>query len=408
MIADRLLIGISQLVTTAGIGAARGTAMSDLEITTDAAIAIAGDQVAWVGPRSEWRGSAGVEQHLGDRAVVPGLIDPHTHAVWAGDRLADFEARVSGVPYETILAAGGGIRSTVRHTAAASSETLLALAVPRIDALMQSGATTVEVKSGYGFSKEAELASLGVIAALAMRSKSGIEPTLLIHIPPANTAERADYLTMVTQELIPEAAKRGLARAVDIFIEREAFTVDEARAVFAAARANALSIKAHVDQFHAIGGLELAVEHGALSVDHLEASGPAQVQALATARTVGVILPGVTLHLGLPAAPARDLIDAGAAVAVGTDLNPGSSPLFSTQQAMALSVRLNRLTPAEAFTAGTANAAAALGRGDIGRIRPGVRADLLVLHGADWRDLPYTLGASPIAQLFIGGHEVVL
>lgn len=408
MIADRLLIGISQLVTTAGIGAAHGAAMSELEITTDAAIAIAGDQVAWVGPRSEWRGSAAVEQHLGDRAVVPGLIDPHTHAVWAGDRLADFEARVSGVPYETILAGGGGIRSTVRHTAAASSETLLALAVPRIDALMQSGATTVEVKSGYGFSKEAELASLGVIMALAMRSKSGIEPTLLIHIPPANAAERADYLAMVTQELIPETARRGLARAVDIFIEREAFTLEEARAVFAAARANALSVKAHVDQFHAIGGLELAVEHGALSVDHLEASEPAQIQALATARTVGVILPGVTLHLGLPAAPARALIEAGAAVAVGTDLNPGSSPLFSTQQAMALAVRLNRLTPAEAFTAGTANAAAALGRGDIGRIRPGVRADLLVLHSADWRDLPYTLGASPIAQLFIGGHEVVL
>ncbi|MEO5799933.1 MAG: imidazolonepropionase [Gemmatimonadales bacterium] len=408
MIADRLLTGISQLVSTAGIGAARGAAMGELEIITDAAIAIVDDQVAWVGPRTEWHGSATTEQHLGNRAVLPGLVDPHTHAVWAGDRLADFEARVSGVPYEAILAGGGGIRSTVRHTAAASAEQLLALAAPRIDALMRSGATTIEVKSGYGFTHEAEIVSLGVIAALATSSPVGIEATLLIHVPPANAAERVDYLAMVTHELIPEAARRGLARSVDIFIEQEAFNLAEAAAVFAAARASALSIKAHVDQFHAIGGLDLAVEQGALSVDHLEASGPAQIAALARGKSVAVILPGVTLHLGLPAAPARAIIEAGAAVAVGTDLNPGSSPLFSTQQAMALAVRLNRLTPAEAVTAGTANAAAALGRGDIGRIRSGTRADLLVLDSADWRDLPYTLGASPIGKLFIGGHEVSL
>ena len=406
MIADRLLIGISQLVSPAGLGAARGVAMGELEIIPDAAIAIAGEHIAWVGPRSEWHGTAAVEQHLSGHAVVPGLVDPHTHAVWAGDRLADFEARVSGIPYESILASGGGIRSTVRHTAAASAETLLALAEHRIRALVRSGATTVEIKSGYGCTRAAELALLEVIAALALRSQVGIEPTLLIHVPPVDAAARPDYLAMVTTELIPETAQRGLARAVDIFIEREAFTLAEAAAVFAAARANALSVKAHVDQFHAIGGLELAIEHGALSVDHLEASGPAQVRALAASRTVGVILPGVTLHLGLPAAPARALIDAGAAVAVGTDLNPGSSPLFSSQQALALAVRLNRLTPAEALTAATANAAAALGRGDIGRLRPGTRADLLVLESADWRDLPYTLGASPVERIFIAGHEV--
>lgn len=408
MIADRLLTGISQLVSTAGIGAARGAAMGQLDIISDAAIAIAGESITWIGPRSEWRGNATSEEHLGGRAVLPGLVDPHTHAVWAGDRLDDFEARVSGVPYETILAGGGGIRSTVHHTAAADAETLLTLAQPRIRALRRSGATTIEVKSGYGFTREAELTSLAAIASLARSAVAGIEATLLIHIPPAEAALRTDYLAMVTSELIPEVARRGLARAVDIFIEREAFTLAEAAAVFVAARASGLSIKAHVDQFRAIGGVELAIEYGALSVDHLEASGAEQIRALGGSKTVAVILPGVTLHLGLPAAPARALIEANAAVAIGTDLNPGSSPLFSTQQAMALAVRLNRLTPAEALTAATANAAAALGRGDIGRLRPGGRADLVVLGSADWRDLPYTLGASPVERIYIAGREVPL
>lgn len=409
MIADRLLTGISQLVSTAGLGAARGAAMRNLEITRDAAIAIAGDHIIWVGPRSAWHGHANAEDDLGGRAVVPGLVDPHTHAIWAGNRLDDFEARVRGDAYETILARGGGIRSTVRHTAAASADTLFALAAPRIHALMRSGATTIEVKSGYGFTREAELVSLEVIATLAARCQVSIEPTLLIHIPPIDQAERIGYLAMVTRELIPEVTRRGLARAVDIFIEREAFTLAEATEVFTSAGAHGLKIKAHVDQFHALGGVELAIEFGALSVDHLEASGPEQVRALADSdRTVAVILPGVTLHLGLPAAPARALIEAGAAVAVGTDLNPGSSPLFSSQQALALAVRLHRLTPAEAFTAATANAAAALGRSDIGRLRPGTRADLLVLGDSDWRDLPYTLGASPVERIFIAGCEVSL
>lgn len=401
MIADLLLTDIAQLVSTAGIGAAHGGAMRDLVIIPEAAVAIAGGQVAWVGPRGNWHGTAASELSLGGRAVVPGLVDPHTHAVWAGDRLADFDARSRGESYEAILAAGGGIRSTITATASASHDDLLALALPRIAQLVQSGATTIEVKSGYGQSMAAELTSLQVIASLGPLTPASIEPTLLIHVPPAAVNERADYIAMVTRELIPAVAERGLASAIDIFIEREAFTLAEATEVFTAARSSMLRVKAHVDQFHAIGGVELAVSCGALSVDHLEASGVPQVTALAKSRTVAVVLPGVTLHLGLPAAPARALIDAGAAVAVGTDLNPGSSPLFSTREAMALAVRLNRLSPAEAFTAGTANAAAALGRGDIGRIRPGTRADLLVLDSADWRDLPYTLGASPIARRFI-------
>jgi imidazolonepropionase len=401
-----LLSGISQLATAPGTGARHGAEMGALDIIEDAAIAIEGDRITWVGPRSAWDGAASEERDLGGRAVVPGLIDPHTHVVWAGARLADFEARVSGVPYEQILARGGGIRSTMRHTAAASVVELIELARPRLAALVAGGATTVELKSGYGFTPEAELASLEAINAFIGHARVQVVPTLLIHVPPSNSAERADYLAMVTQDLIPEVASRGLATAVDIFIEREAFSVDEAKVVFGAALAEGLAVKAHVDQFHAIGGVECAIAHGALSVDHLEASTPTQITALGAAPTIATILPGVTLHLGLPAAPGRALIAAGAAVAVGTDCNPGSSPLFSPQLALALAVRLNGLTPAEALTAGTANAAAALGLGDRGRIAVGQRADLLVLDDRDWRTITYTLGASPVIASWIAGREL--
>ena len=288
--------------------------------------------------------------------MVPGLVDPHTHVVWGGDRLADFEARASGVAYETILAGGGGIRHTVAETVRASSDTLAAAAVARLQRMMRSGATTIEVKSGYGAGWDDERRELEVIRRLRSLVPARLEATMLFHLPPRDPADRAAYLQAATNEWIPQLASDGLATAVDIFVEREAFSAADADQVMRAARLAGLACKAHTDQFHAIGGTELAIAHGALSVDHLEASGPAQVASLAAGGTVGVVLPGVTLHLGLPAAPARALVDAGAIVAVGTDCNPGSSPLFSMALAMALSVRLNGLTPAEALTACTANA----------------------------------------------------
>ena len=193
---------------------------------------------------------------------------------------------------------------------------------------------------------------------------------------------------------------------MDVFVEREAFSVAETELILQSARVNKLAIKLHVDQFHAIGGLELGIKYNALSVDHLEASGENQIKALSSSNTVGVILPGVTLHLGLPAAPARKLIDAGAAVAIGTDLNPGSSPVFSVQMALALAVRLNGLTPAEALVSSTVNAAAALGFTDRGRLEVGCRADVLVLEGADWREVAYALGGNPVRNVFIAGELV--
>ncbi|GJG86303.1 imidazolonepropionase [Gemmatimonadetes bacterium T265] len=403
--ADLLVANVGQLATPLGPGPHRGLAQRALRVVPDAVVAVGDGVVAYAGPARDWRGEARATLDAGGAAVVPGLVDPHTHLVWAGDRLADFEARAAGVPYETILARGGGIRHTVRATAAATVETLVALARPRLAELARGGATTVEIKSGYGFTPDAELRSLEAIGGLrAEAGETTVVPTLLVHVPPADAAERAAYVADVCGALVPEAARRGLATAVDVFVEREAFTVAEADAIFGAARAHGLAVKLHADQFHAVGGVELAVRRGALSVDHLEASGPAQVAALAASATVATVLPGVTLHLGLPPAPGRALVDAGAAVAVGTDCNPGSSPLFSPALALALAVRLNGLAPAEALVAATANAAAALGLADRGWLGPGARADLLVLDAADWRELPYALGRPVVARAVVGGR----
>lgn len=400
--AETLFTGIAQLVTPAP-GPQRGAAMRELTRLENAALLVRDGVIAWVGAEKD-APKVSQTHDLGGVAVVPGLTDPHTHAIWAGDRLADFEARLAGVPYEEILARGGGIRSTMRATAAASVGELVHLARPRLEALLRSGAATIEVKSGYGLDFGAELRMLEAVRELGATFPGTLVPTLLIHVPP--TGGREEYVRGVCEELIPAVAAEGLAAAADVFCEREAFTVEETRAILTAARARGLGVKLHADQFHALGGVELACELGALSVDHLEASGEAQIQALAGSNTVATVLPGVTLHLGLPAAPARRLVDAGACVAVGTDLNPGSSPLFSAALALALAVRLCGLTPAEALTAGTVNAAAALGLRDRGALVPGARADFLALHSADWRDLVYTLGENPVRDVVVGGQHI--
>ena len=216
-------------------------------------------RVLWTGPAKAWSGEAAATVDVGHRAVVPGLIDPHTHAVWAGDRLADFDARISGVPYEKILAAGGGIWSTIRATAAASKDELLTLARPRIDALLHSGATVIEVKSGYGFTSDKELAMLEVIRCLSDTTPARIVPTLLIHVPPKTASDRAAYVSDICQTLIPEVARRKLAVAVDVFVEKEAWSAAEAERIFASARENALAVKLHTEQFNRVGGLELGL-----------------------------------------------------------------------------------------------------------------------------------------------------
>jgi imidazolonepropionase len=400
-----LLTGISELVTPVGSGAKHGASMSHLQIIRHAAIAIEEGRISWVGLESDWNSHSNETIDLGGRAVIPGLIDPHTHAIWAGDRLSDFEARSAGATYEQILAAGGGIWHTIRETEGKSSEEMAALALPRIKALTRSGATTIEVKSGYGYSTEAEIRMLEAIHLLQAQTKARLLPTLLIHLCPDDPAARNKYRDSVCNELIPQVSQRGLATAVDIFVEHHSWNVKDAEIILACAQSHRLAIKLHTEQFQRVGGLELGIRMGALSIDHLEVCTLEQCKLVGASKTVATILPGVSLHLGLPAAPGRALIDAGAAVAIATDLNPGSSPLFSTAAAMGLAVRLNGLTAPEALTASTSNAAAALGLMDSGRLEVGLCADFLVLESSDWRDLPYTMGQTMVNQIWIAGQR---
>lgn len=407
MNADLLITGISQLATPIGAGARYGAQMREIAMLENAALAIAGGCFVWTGAAQQWTGTAARTVDLGGRAVIPGLVDPHTHAIWAGDRLRDFDARTSGVTYEQILAAGGGIWSTIRATTDAADDTLVSLTEQRLWSLIRSGATTIEVKSGYGFSVEAELRLLRLIRAAASKVPARILPTLLIHLPPKDPGKHAAYIDQVRSELIPEVARRQLAAAVDVFIEKEAWSAKQAETMLTCALEHGLSVKVHAEQFHSIGGIETAIRLQALSVDHLEACKPHQYGLFQNSPTIAAVLPGVSLHLGIPKAPARQLIDAGAAVAVGTDLNPGSSPLFSTSAALGLALRLNGLTTSEALVAGTVNASHALGIDNAGRIEAGLQADFVVLDSPDWRDLLYTLGKTPVRQVWCNGIRIV-
>lgn len=407
MNADTLIVNIAQCVSAEGDGACRGRAMRDLHVLPDAAIAIRDGVILWVGRRQDWDGSAARTIDAQWKSVVPGLVDPHTHVVWGGDRLADFEARSSGATYEQILAAGGGIRHTTACTNAATEAELLASAAARVRAMVRAGTTTVEIKSGYGDTWEGEQRMLRVIGELSAHVPARIIPTMLLHVPPADRSQRAARVDDVITRWLPALKSAQLAHAFDIFLEQElAFTIEEAHRIFAAANAIDLPVKAHTDQLTLCGGLTCALAHNALSVDHLELSGEAEWRQLAQSSTVGVVLPGVTLHLGGAAANGRAMIDAGAAVAVGSDCNPGSSPLFSQAAAMALAVRLNGLTPAEALIAATANAAAALRLRTVGRISAGCAADCLILAASDWRELPYVLGGSVVDRVICAGEEV--
>jgi imidazolonepropionase len=331
------------------------------------------------------------------RSAVPGLVDCHTHACFGGDRVEEFALRAGGASYEELHAAGGGILSTVRATRGAGEDGLRAAVERHRGWMLAAGTTTFEAKSGYGLDRETELASLRVI-----REAGGVPTWLGAHAVPPEFDGAEAYLDFALTEVLPEAAR--LAEAADVFLERGAFDAAEARRYLEACRSAGLRLRLHGDQFTEAGAIPLAVELGARSVDHLEATGDDGVRALAQSDVVGVLLPASALFLGRPMPPGRQLVEAGAAVALATDFNPGSAFCESLPIACSLAATQLELSPAQALSAVTVNAAHVLGRADRkGRLAPGYDADVVLLDVPDWRYLAYHLGGPVVSETLVAG-----
>ena len=397
----RLLVrDIAQLATPAGRAAPlRGRALGDVDVIERAFVLCEDGLVTAVGRMRDLAalGEDVEELDAGGLCAVPGLVDCHTHACFAGDRVEEFALRASGATYEELHAAGGGILSTVRATRAAG-EAAVAEVVERHRAwMLRAGTTTWEAKSGYGLDRETELASLR-----AIRRAGGVATWLGAHAVAPEFDGADAYLDFALTEVLPEAAR--LADAADVFLERGAFDAAQARRYLAACRDAGLALRLHGDQFTEQGAVPLAIELGARSVDHLEATGDEGVRALAASDVVGVLLPASALFLGRPMPPARALVSAGAAVALATDFNPGSAYCESLPLVCSLAATQLRLTPAEALTACTVNAAHVLERADrIGRVAVGFRADVVLLDAPDWRYLAYHLGGDVVAGVVLAG-----
>jgi imidazolonepropionase len=398
----RLLIrDLQQLATPAGSGSPlRGPELGAVEVLESAYVLCAGGRIQAVGRMRELDGLDGEVEELDGRGLcaIPGLVDCHTHPCFAGDRVEEFSLRAAGASYEELHAAGGGIASTVRATRAAGEEGLRAALRRHRDWMLRAGTTTFEAKSGYGLDRETELASLR-----AIRDAGGIPTFLGAHaVPPEHDSADA-YLDWLLRDVLPDAAE--LAEAADVFVERGAFDVEQARRYLSEARRHGLMLRLHADQFTEAGGVELAIELGARSVDHLEATGDAGVRALAASDVTGVLLPASALFLDRPMPPGRALVDAGGVVALATDFNPGSAFCESLPLVTALACTKLHLSPAEALAACTVNAAHVLARADRkGRVAPGYDADLVLLDAPDWRHLSYHLGGDILAAVIQGGE----
>ena len=378
----------------------RGPALRELDVVEDAFVLCEGTTVAACGSMRDLGGLdlEDVEEVDGSGlCAIPGLIDCHTHPAFLGDRVEEFALRAAGASYEELHAAGGGILSTVRATRAGSGEELQAAVQRHAGWMLRAGTTTFEGKSGYGLDRDTELASLQAVAA------AGGSPTWLgAHAVPPEFDDADAYLDFMLAEVLPAAAE--IAVAADVFVEEGAFSVDQARRYLTACRESGLALRLHGDQFNELGAVALAIELGARSVDHLEATGDGGVRALAASDVTAVLLPASALFLDRPMPPARALADAGAAIALATDFNPGSAFCESLPLVCSLACTQLHLAPAEALAACTVNAAHVLGLADRrGRIGPGQDADLVLLDAPDWRHLAYHLGGDLIAAVIRRG-----
>lgn len=408
-----LLVNAAQVVTCAGpAGARRGAAMRDLEVLTDAAVAMRGERIVAVGPRTEltrrFRGARRVDCAGG--VLMPALVDSHTHAVFGAPRSAEHEMRAAGLDYMEIARRGGGIHASVRDTRARPEEELLQLARDRVRALAAYGVGTIEIKSGYGLTLEDELKLLRVIRRLAAEVPARLVPTFLgAHEIPMeyrdSAARRREYVDLVVHEMIPAVARDQLATFADVFCETGVYTPQESREILSAARDAGLGLKLHADELTASGGAELAAELGATSADHLAAVSDVGIRALAASGTVATLLPSTMLFLGKPSqAPARRMLEAGLPIALATDFNPGTSPTVSLPLVLTLGVSQLRLSAGEAVLAATVNGAAALGLADrVGQLSPGYSADIALMGIRDYRELPYWLGARVCRVLWTRG-----
>ncbi|HEY6135126.1 MAG TPA: imidazolonepropionase [Rubrivivax sp.] len=375
----------------------------------DGALLVEGDTLRWVGPEAELPHALrpAEEIDLGGALVTPGLVDAHTHLVYAGDRAAEFELRLQGASYEAIARAGGGIASTVAATRAASDDELFALAVPRARALMAEGVTTLEIKSGYGLSEVHEARCLAVARRIGRELPLTVRTTsLAAHALPPEYAGRADAYIDAVCSWLPGWQQQGLVDAVDAFCEGIGFSAAQTERVFQAARTLKLPIKLHAEQLSDLGGSALAAGYGALSCDHLEYLSPSGIEAMRAAGTVAMLLPGAFYFLRetrLP--PIQALRDAGVPIAISTDHNPGSSPALSLLLMLNMACTLFRLTPEEAFRGVTVNGARALGLHDRGTLGPGQRADFVVWGVDHPRELAYRFGHNPCRRVIFGGLE---
>ena len=401
---SRLLVrDLAQVVTPAGATAPlRGPALRDVDVVEDAYVLVRDDRIEAIGPMHALGALDGDVEVIDGRGLsaIPGLVDCHTHPAFAGDRANEFALRSAGATYEELLAAGGGILSTTRATRAAGASELARIVVAHRDAMLEHGTTTFEGKSGYGLDRDTELAQLA-----AVRAAGGVPTWLGAHAVPPEHPDADAYVDWAVEAVLPEAAR--VAVAADVFVERGTFDVVQARRFLAACREAGLALRLHGDQLSEIGAVPLAIELGARSVDHLEATEEAGVAALAASEVVGVLLPVAALYLGRPMPPARALVDAGAAIALATDFNPGSAFCESLPVACTLACTQMGLTPEEALAACTVNAAHVLGFTDRGRLVSGLRADIVLLNAADWRHLAYHLAGDVVHTVVHEGRVVV-
>lgn len=400
-----LLTGCGQILTLRGPVPRRGNALGDPGIIRDAAALIRDGLIAAVGPRKKIERLPDARRarklDLGGRVVLPGFVDSHTHLIFPASRGAEYEQRIAGATYEEIARAGGGILSSVRRLRSASADALHEKTLAWLRQFAAHGTTTVEAKSGYGLDVRSELKTLEILKQLKKDQPLDIVSTFLgAHVvPPEFRRKRggADaYVEMLVRELIPRVAREGLAEFCDVFCDRGAFTVGQARRILIAARACGLAPRVHAEQLARTGAARLAVELHAASADHLEQVNRSDIRALGASDTVATLLPGCCFHLGLHRyPPARELISAGAGVALATDFNPGTSPTLNMQMILSLACTQMRMSPAEAIAAATINPAYSLRRHkQIGSIEVGKFADLAVFDLADYREIPYYFGVN--------------